>query len=164
MALGLVVAALALAGCTTGDGTLLVQGSDPPDDIADFSSLTVHVSGFTVHGSDGNDREFSAGVRSVDVVTLQGGNLSELARTGLAAGNYSWIRIGVTSANGTLKAGLLGVGERSNVTVDVPSDALKLNGPFTIRAGSTTTVRLDLHVIHQGNGSYKLTPMVGRVT
>jgi hypothetical protein len=162
--MGLTVAMLALAGCTAQTGTLLVQASDPADDIDDFSTLIVLINNFTVHSSDGSEKDFTAQVTSVDVVKLQGGNISDLVRTNLPSGNYSWIRIGVTSANGTLKSSILDVGANANVTVDVPSASLKLNGPFTVGAGSTTTLRIDLHVVHQGNGSYMLTPVIGRVS
>jgi hypothetical protein len=163
--LGLLLGALALAGCTApATGTLLIQGSDPPDDIGHFRSLTVHLGRFTVHGHDGKETDFASDARSIDVVQLQHGNVTDLLRTDLPSGNYSWIRLGVTSANGTLHAGLFGVGGSANVTVHVPSDSLKLNGPFTIRDGNTTTVRIDLHVVRQGNDAYHLTPVIGRVS
>ena len=154
--LGLAVLALALAGCTGGTGTLVVQASDPADDIADFSSLTVQVTKATAHSSDGSEKDVHLTISSVDVVKLQGGNLTTLAQQDVAAGNYSWIRLEVSSASGTLKAG-------GSVTVDVPSDSLKLNGPFEVKTGSTTHLRVDLHVVKTGNDKYELRPVIGSV-
>jgi hypothetical protein len=152
----LVLATALLAGCTGGTGTLVVQASDPADNIADFASLTVQLSGVRAHSSDGGDKDLSLQVSSVDVVQLQGGNLTTLARQDVAAGNYTWIKLDVTSARGTLRAG-------GNASVDVPSDMLKLNGPFEVKAGATTNLRVDLHVVKQGNGTYSLRPVIGSV-
>jgi len=143
-----------LPGCTGGNGSLVVQGSDPADDIGDFASLVVQLRSFTIHRSDGGESDVSAKVSSVDVVTLQGGNLTTLAQQDVPAGNYSWIRMGVTNASGTLKAG-------GTVNVDVPSDTLKITGSFEVKSGSTTTLRIDLHVFKEGNGRYKMTPVIG---
>lgn len=151
------LATAALGGCLGGaTGTLVVQGSDPEDDIADFSSLVVQLGSFAIHRSEGEEHAVSAQVASVDVVKLQGGNLTTLARQDVPAGNYTWIRMGVTGANGTLREG-------GTVAVEVPSDRLKLNGPFEVRAGSTTSLRIDLHVVKTGNGRYMLSPVIGSV-
>lgn len=154
--LGLLVLLVGFAGCTGSEGTLVVQGSDPPDDIADFQSLVVQLSGLRVHASGGAEEDLRLNATSVDVVKLMGGNLTTLAQDQVAAGNYSWIKMDVTSASGALKAG-------GNVTVDVPADMLKLNGPFEVRAGGTTTLRIDLHVVKQGQGQYRLSPVIGSV-
>jgi hypothetical protein len=111
---------------------------------------------FTIHRSDGNEQAVSAKVAGVDVVQLEGGNLTTLAKQDVAAGNYSWIKMGVTSASGTLKAG-------GTASVDVPSDTLKLNGPFAVAAGQETKLTVQLHVLKTGQGSYKLTPVIGNV-
>lgn len=148
--------AVAIAGCTGSTGTLVILGSDPADSIADFASLTVQLGKVTAHSSDGSDKDLHLNVSSVDVVQLQGGNLTTLAQQDVAAGNYTWIKLEVSSASGTLKAG-------GSVTVDVPSDTLKLNGPFTVTQGKATSLRVDLHVTKTGNGKYELRPVIGKV-
>jgi hypothetical protein len=154
---GVLLLATALAGCTGGGtGTLTVQGTDPADNIGDFRSLVVQLSSFTLHGTDGKDSDVSAKVGSVDVVALQGGNLTTLAQQQVAAGNYTWIRLGATSASGTLVAG-------GSATVDIPSNELQINGPFSVSSGSETKITLQLNVVKTGNGRYMLTPHLGSI-
>jgi hypothetical protein len=154
--LALLALAALLAGCTGATGTLIVLGADPADDIADFSSLTVQVGKVTAHASGGSDQDVHLNVSSVDVVKLAGGNLTTLAQQDVPAGNYSWLKLDVRSASGTLKAG-------GSASVDVPSDRLQLNGPFEVRAGSATDLRVDLHVTKTGQGRYELRPVIGTV-
>jgi len=154
---GLLLVTAALAGCTGGGtGTVVVQGSDPVDDIADFSSLVVQLSGAHVRSSDGSEKDVKLNITSVDVVKLQGGNLSTLAQQDVPAGNYSGVRLDVTSASGSLRAG-------GTASVDVPSDSLKMNGDFTVQAGQTVNLRVDLHVVKTGSGKYVLRPVIGKV-
>jgi hypothetical protein len=159
LALAAAAASLAslLAGCTgPGTGTVVVQGSDPADDIADFASLVVQLGGAHVRSADGAEKDVGLKATSVDVVALQGGNLTTLAQQDVAAGNYTGIRLDATSAQGTLRAG-------GSTSVNVPSDSLKLNGAFTVASGQTTALRVDLHVHRTGAGAYELRPVIGRV-
>jgi hypothetical protein len=54
------------------------------------------------------------------------------------------------------------------VDVTVSSGEVKLNRPFTLTADTATTILLDLDgngSIHQmGNGSYRMTPVIGIVS
>lgn len=175
----LLLLSLTFAGCTTVQAAhvqVLVTDApgsltDDPSAIGDFQRLDVTFSAFKVHraGTPGeNDApgsENEAGWQTfnlddtIDLVALQNGYTDELLNRTLDNGRYTQVRFVVVKAEGILRA------DGSRVDVQVPDNQLRLNTPFDVQQGQTTTYTLDLHVVKQGviGNEYKLTPKAGTV-
>lgn len=182
MARSAILALLALAGALTagcaasGDGSASVYVKDAPADDFDevhvvFTKVEAHAAG---DGEDGDEDDgngtgnstagwtvlFSdaAGV-DVDLLNASGSRAAFLGEADLAAGKYTQLRITVTSA--------YGVANGTQVPLTVSSGTLKLTHPFTVEAGEETRLVIDIDLdrsLHQqGNGSWRLTPVVGSV-
>jgi hypothetical protein len=148
---GLLLTAL-LAGCaSSGTGTLDVQATDAPDNLGDFSSLTVTVSSIDVQG-EGGSHSYAPSHPSFDLAKLANGNTTSLFRDAVAAGNYTRIEFQVSGATGVLKA------DGSSIAVKAPGGTIFLNQRFTVGGGQVTTFVFDLHVVKKGNGDYSLQP------
>jgi hypothetical protein len=144
--------AIASSGCSGSDsGTLAVHATDAPDNIGDFSSLTINVDAIRVQGPAGN-QSYSPAHPSFDLVTLTNGNLTTLFNGTVAAGDYNYLEIHITSADGVLAEG------GSHVSVAVSSSRIFLNSHFTVTAGKQTDFVFDIHVLKEGNGQYRLLP------
>jgi len=149
------LAALALSGCTgSGDGTLTVQATDAPDNIADFSSLTIEVSSIDVTGSDGV-HSYTPATSSFDLTKLTNGNTTTLFHGAVANGTYSKVEFVVAKATGTLKS------SGQSVDLTAPKGSIFLTQQFTVGSGQETTFLFDIHVVAKGNGSYALAPNAG---
>lgn len=140
-----------LAGCASSTGTLQVQATDAPDNIGDFSSLTITVSSIDVQGTGGST-SYTPSQPTFDLTKLTNGNTTTLFKDQVAAGNYSRLEFKVASAKGVLRAG------GAAIDVKSPSGTLFLNKHFTVGAGETTTFVFDIHVVKKGTGDYSLQP------
>lgn len=152
LALGAMVAML--AGCTASSGTLTVQATDAPDNIGDFTSLTIDVSSIEAKSGDGV-KSFTPAHGSFDLVKLQAGNLTTLFKDQVPAGNYSKLELVITKATGVLKA------DGKSVDVKAPKGSIFLPGSFTVEAGKETVFLFDIHVVAKGSGEYSLQPNAG---
>ena len=147
-------AALLLAGCSSnsGSGTLAVQASDAPDDLGDFSSLTVHVDRITIQGDGGGNHSYTPANPTFDLTQLHDGNLTTLFNGSVPAGNYTYLELHIQSATGVLKDG------GQTVDVKAPSSRIFLNTHFQVASGQQTTFLFDVQVHQVGNGDYQLKP------
>ena len=186
MARSAILALLALAGVLTagcassgGDGSASVYVKDAPADDFDevhvvFTKVEAHAAGDSddgdADGEDGNATDNStagwtvlfsdaAGV-DVDLLNASGARAAFLGEADLAAGKYTQVRITVASAYGVDANG-------TQVPITVSSGTLKLTHPFTVEAGEETRLVIDIDLdrsLHrQGNGAWRLTPVVGSV-
>ena len=171
-----------LAGCVgRATGTLATQVTDQPADIGDFESLIVTIEGFwlgpegaepeeddedqgDMNETDGNETdggEEAAGreyfefdeAQEADLVQLQNGETQLVDERELETGEYPYLQLDVSSAEGTLNDG-------SETTVDLPGNApLMFNEPFEIRENTQTTFTADFAPVKRGTGDYLLRPV-----
>jgi len=147
------IALLSLAGCSSsGQGNLAVQATDAPDDLGDFSSLTVHVDQISIQGDGAGNHSYAPSHPTFDLTQLHDGNVSTLFNGSVPAGNYTYLELHITSASGVLKDG------GQSVDVKVPSSRIFLNTHFSVAPGKTTTFTFDVQVHQVGNGDYQLKP------
>ena len=165
-----------LAGCggggsgpstTASTGTLRVAMVDAP--ALDIASLDVTISQVQAHISDTGNADdtdeshfktLSSGAQSINLFP---GTVKAEALLGsgtLPSGRYSQIRLLVTSATVTNKAG-----QTFPVTVPGGSQSgLKVNVDYSINSNNINTVLLDFDIAHsliqQGNGNYRLKPVI----
>ena len=150
--LSLALLSVLSAGCASKSGTLAVQATDAPDDLGDFSSLTVHVDRITVHGEGISNKSYSPASPTFDLTQLRDGNLTTLFNGSVAAGAYTYLELHIQSAEGVLKSG------GSSIQVTAPSSRIFLNTHFTVEEGRQTTFVFDVQVHKVGNGDYQLKP------
>jgi hypothetical protein len=150
--LSLALLSVLSAGCTSKSGTLAVQATDAPDDIGDFSSLTVHVDRISVHGEGISNKSYTPSSPTFDLAQLHDGNLTTLFNGSVAAGTYTYLEMHIQSASGVLKS------DNSTVQVTAPSSRIFLNTHFTVQDGQQTTFVFDVQVHQVGNGDYQLKP------
>jgi hypothetical protein len=146
---------LAISGCTgAGSGTLTVQVTDLPGDIADFAHLNVTVTSIDVTMKDGSHESYSPSNATFDLTTLATGNLSTLFKDSVKAGEYTKLSLRVADGQGTLRA------DGTHVTVKAPGGTLSSEQKFTVDSGEETTFVFDIIVHMEGNGDYILQPNV----
>lgn len=148
----LTLALALLAGCTSGTGTLTVHATDAPDNLGDFSSLTVQVAHINLQDAGGKAQSFTPATSSFDLTKLKNGNLTTLFHDQVPAGNYTYLEIEISSATGVLKA------TGQSVDVKAPSNRIFLNTHFEVKAGQETNFVFDVQVHMVGNGDYQLKP------
>lgn len=151
----------------TGSGTLQVAMVDAP--ALDISSLDVTISKVQAHvtdfnnandTSDANFQTLSTGAQTINLFPGTVKAESLLGSAMLPSGHYSQVRLFVTSATVTNRAG-------DKFPVTVPSGAqsgLKVNVDYTINSNNINTVLLDFDIAHslvqEGNGQYRLKPVI----
>ncbi len=133
--------------------------------VKDTSGIWAHVnvtfSEVQIHGSGANASWINvsfAGGRTIDLAVLI--DVSALLADGkVRAGNFTQIRIVVESATGVMTNG-------TAVTFNVPSGELKTTKPFSVVAGKTTTLTVDIDlsrsIVQNANG-WTLTPVLGSI-
>jgi hypothetical protein len=148
--------------------------------FTDADAVYVTFEGVRAHRSEGDwttvpFADTTAMSRTCDLKKLQNGADDILGTGPLVAGQYTMIRLLVASTkldfNNQSAAGpacFNGLPPSGLVDVTVSSGEVKLNRPFTLTADTATTILLDLDgngSIHQmGNGSYRMTPVIGIVS
>ena len=91
--------------------------------------------------------------QEADLVELQDGETQLIDERDLRTGEYPYLQLDVSSADGTLTDG-------SDATVDLPGNApLKFNEQFEIRENTRTTFTADFAPVLRGNGRYLLRPV-----
>ncbi len=150
-AAGIVIAVLVIAAFIASgmlpiglptQGTLVVKLTDAP---VELEHLNVTLTSLTVQRSGGNNETggwvtlpFLNDAKSVyvDILSLQ--NVTkDLSVAGLNAGNYTKIRMDISTANATYTDG-------STVDLIVPPGHIDVVVHFEIRGGETTTLLVDM--------------------
>jgi hypothetical protein len=91
--------------------------------------------------------------QEADLVELQNGETQLIDERELRTGEYPYLQLDVSSADGTLTDG-------SDAPVDLPGNApLKFNESFEIRENTRTTFTADFAPVLRGNGRYLLRPV-----
>jgi hypothetical protein len=91
--------------------------------------------------------------QEADLVQLQNGETELIDERELETGEYPYLQLDVSSADGTLTDG-------SDAPVDLPGNApLKFNEAFEIRENTRTTFTADFAPVLRGNGRYLLRPV-----
>ena len=91
--------------------------------------------------------------QEADLVELQNGETQLIDERELQTGEYPYLQLDVSSADGTLTDG-------SDAAVDLPGNApLKFNEAFEIRENARTTFTADFAPVLRGNGRYLLRPI-----
>jgi len=166
-----IIASIAIGGCGGGSdsapqetGTLAVMITDGPTDQYEQILITLNRMSL-LGGSGGHQVVYDGPPITFDLLDL--GDRSDFAFSGeINADNYSKIRLEVSQ----IQLVDLDASEPSPVElVDLPANGkidLNPQGPFTILAGQTTVVELDMdanrsfHVIETGNGGIRLRPVI----
>ncbi|ELZ42057.1 DUF4382 domain-containing protein [Halorubrum tebenquichense] len=91
--------------------------------------------------------------QEADLVELQNGETQLIDERELETGEYPYLQLDVSAADGTLTDG-------GEATVDLPGNApLKFNEAFEIRENTQTTFTADFAPVLRGNGRYLLRPV-----
>lgn len=147
--------------------------SDAKALLVTFSEVSAHISGsggFTVLPFSGGGTS-----RTCDLKKLQASQ--DILGTGpLAAGHYTQIRLVVVSAalyfdnasSGPACAPTMAAPAGRNASLNVSSGDVKLNREFDVTATGATTILVDFNgdqsVTLQGNGEYRMSPVVAVVS
>ncbi|PSQ56355.1 hypothetical protein BRD22_06020 [Halobacteriales archaeon SW_8_68_21] len=91
--------------------------------------------------------------READLVELQNGETQLIDERELETGEYPYLQLDVSAADGTLTDG-------TEAAVDLPGNApLKFNEAFEVRENTQTTFTADFAPVLRGNGRYLLRPV-----
>ena len=136
------------------------EGAEPDDEEADNETDTEDSETVDGNETDG-EGDTEAGreyfefdePQEADLVELQDGETRLIDERELQTGEYPYLQLDVSSADGTLTDG-------SDATVDLPGNApLTFNEAFEIRENTQTTFTADFAPVRRGNGSYLLRPV-----
>lgn len=161
----LAVTAIVTAGCTSpSTGSASVYVKDAPTDEFDeihvvFTKIQVHASNASENGTGWVTLFDNATGVDVDLLNASGTQAAFLGEADLQTGRYTQLRVTVMEA--------YGVKDDQQIALTLSSGTLKLNHPFTIAADKETRLVLDFDLdrsLHQqGNGAWRMTPVVGQV-
>lgn len=167
VAIGIIIAILIVVSATaaylvispgkTGKANLYVK-----DSSGIWAHVNVTFSQVQIHQSGGNTSGWKnltfSGSRTMDLAVLV--NVSALLADGkVDAGNYTQIRIIVQAVSGTMTNG-------TKVDFTVPSGELKTTHPFTVSAGKTTKITIDIDLTRSivfTSSGWKFTPVLGSI-
>jgi hypothetical protein len=160
--ISIVVGAVALSGCLQGGtGTLVFKITDAPSSL-NITHANVTISQVQVHLSAGGGNNTTAGWYTVvnesktfDLIALL--NVTEFfGSANLSTGMYTQIRLTVDNCVITVNG--------TEYSCKVPSEAIKLIKPFTLKANQTTTLTMDFNaqksITENGNQHYIFTPVI----
>lgn len=153
---------VSFSGCIqSGTGTLVFKITDAPSAL-NITHANVTISQVQVHLSAGGGNNTTAGWYTVvnesktfDLIALL--NVTEFfGSANLSAGMYTQIRLTVDRCVITVN------GTEYNCTV--PSGAIKLIKPFTLKTNQTTTLTMDFNaqqsITEKGNHNYTFKPVI----
>lgn len=145
------------SGSTTDKGRVVFALTDAAADLQNVSEVRLQVEQVQVQGSGSAWITVMAQPKEFDLLKLkQTGTAELLADASLEAGTYNQIRLDIGK--------VIVISDSGETEAKLPSSQLKIVGRFTVEAGTTSTVLVDvlldksLHVT--GNGKYILTPVV----
>jgi len=131
-----------------GNETDSGDGDDGDGDNADANET-----GGEEDADDGREYYAFDEAQEADLVELQNGETQLIDERELRTGEYPYLQLDVSSADGTLTDG-------SDATVDLPGNApLNFNEAFEIRENTRTTFTADFAPVLRGNGRYLLRPV-----
>ena len=158
----------ALAGCVAdgGEGQAAFYVKDAPSD--EFEHVNVTFSQVQVHQATENETDGSgwitvfSGSKTVDLLDFEEeGSKAFLGEANLTEGRYTQIRITVEDAVGVDKE------DGTEAPIVVSSGTAKVVRPWNVTAGEAVSVTLDIDLDRslreQGNGQWRMTPVIGRV-
>jgi len=175
-------AMLVLAGCsgapgggsgTAETGTVSFYVSDQPNAIDDFEHLNVTItevafaSGTSENSTSGNETDANSTTAedgawetydvnaTVDLTQYRGANATLLGNLSVPEGDYSTVKMEVSTVEGTLENG-------SETEVKLPSGGLNVPKGMTVSADEPVSFVFDVSVVKAGNsGGHILKPVVG---
>lgn len=169
--LSALVLATAFAGCTASEGgSMSIYVKDAPTDEFDeihvvFTQVRVHAAG---SGNESDENATEAGWitifenatgQDIDLLAASGDSAAFLGEADLDAGKYTQIRIIVQRAYGVDSEG-------NETEFTVSSGTVKVVGNFEVGGGEETQVTIDFDldrsIKEQGNGNWRMTPVVGK--
>ena len=137
-------------------GRLAIRLTDAP--LQEISQVNVYIDGLRIKQAGEPERRFAADVGSVDLLQLQDSSML-LAESAVEAGEYEYIVVELDQERSNLL-----VGGAQRVDVRIPSETIKVFGPFQVAANALTVVTLDFDVglsLQQlGNGDWLMTPII----
>ncbi len=154
-----IVGALAIQSLVNGptlvpnaDGNFAFLVSDEPDDINDFESFNITISGVELQAAGSKEWfRFIPEIQTVDLTQLQGERYQEIWRGNLPAGQYSHVHIYVSEAEGNLK--LTG----QTIDLRVPGGVVHMPIPFEVVVDKVTIYTFDITVVGTNtDGTYML--------
>ena len=137
------------------EGNFALLISDEPNDIGDFTSLTMIVDKIQLKSADEGRKwiEIDTEDTEVDLALLQGDNAFEIWRGDVPLGNYSEAVLYSNSVSGVL------VESGETVNIKLPSGKLSLKGDFSVGSDEEVTDFVyDITVIGTPSGKYILQP------
>lgn len=155
----------------TGTGTVAVHLTDAPSCGYDHVYITVDHIEVSFNGNSWTSIPLSSSVtQPIDLLNLTNGVFMTLGQASVPAGTYQQVRL-VLKANGgapPFANSLVLTGSATPIELKTPSaqqSGLKILGPFTVPAGSTTDLVLDFNacksiVMAGASGQYILKPVI----
>lgn len=138
----------------TGVSTTVANTTVSASASANATATATQEAGWIVVFSD------ATGV-DVDLLNTTGAKAAFLGEADLAAGHYQQVRITVRSAYGVHENG-------THEDITVSSGTVKSVKSFEVESGKETRITIDLdldHSLHQqGNGHWRLTPVIGKTS
>jgi hypothetical protein len=141
------------------DGDAEGNETDAGGESDDGSEGSDGAAGNETDGDDESDEEDGREyvgfdeAQTADLVELQDGSTQLIDERELETGQYAFLQLDVSEADGTLTDG-------SDAPVDLPGNApLKFNESFEIRENTRTTFTADFAPVLRGNGRYLLRPV-----
>ena len=148
-----------VSACTsssTQSGVVEVRATDAPP--TGVSNIVVTTSNIQIHKSDSQDDNWITVVsqeKTFDLVAIQDAEVF-LGSANVSSGNYTQIRLDVTKVIVTMNG--------ANITAKLPSDKLKVVGPWEVKAGQKTILTLDFQadtfVVITGNDQAQVKPVI----
>jgi len=156
LAITLVSACSAATPTSSQTGVVEVRAMDAPP--TGVSSIMVTTSNIQIHKADTTDDSWITVVsqeKTFDLVAIQGAEVF-LGSANVSSGNYTQIRLDVTKVIVTLAG--------KEITAILPSDKLKVVGPWEVKAGQKTILTLDFQadtfVVITGNDQAQVKPVI----
>lgn len=136
-------------------GVLAVQLTDAP--VQDVTAVNVYIEGLKVKHVGEPEARFATDVGLVDLLQIQDSTML-LAEAAVEAGEYEYVMVELDQDRSNL------VVNGSEVGIRIPSEKIKVFGPFEVDADMLTTVTLDFDAgesLQQlGNGEWLMTPVI----
>lgn len=137
-------------------GRLAVRLTDAP--IQNVSEVNVYIEGLRVKHVGEPEQRLSTDIGLIDLLELEDSTML-LVEASVAAGEYEYIMIELDQERSHLT-----LSGAQQVGVRIPSEKIKVFGPFTVEEDVLTTVTLDFDAgdsLQQlGNGDWLMTPII----
>ncbi|MGH9379162.1 MAG: DUF4382 domain-containing protein [Thermoanaerobaculia bacterium] len=164
LGVALTLALAPLLSCSDSDspsapsGTMLrIELTDAPTD--ELSAVNVYISGLTIKPTTGPVERITNDVGLLDLLTLQD-TTELLVAAEVESGDYEFIMVELDEAASSVVDAATG----EELSLQIPSQEIKVLGGFTVEPDLTTTVLLDFDadrsLIRRGDGRWLLTPVI----